>query len=570
MADEPTAESRPRWWELEGLSIAAEIQWFCEAGLEFTLDNDLFARAEVVRFDGELRLGEQRVCAWVAYPPAYGAGGHPEVMAPGLLLGRHKTKEGLLCLDHAVFGRTSPMYGAEAVERAERLWDLWVNDPAQLEIEEADVPDPHAEHYSYFTESNITLFDVDVGGADCGYFRLQADSLYPLRAVVTQVRVTHPRPALEDAGQASRELAGVMEINGPWRRVAEPPPHELSELSAWLESEEGPFLHAALRHGQQVACEQAFAALPVVFALVYEDDGPAGERHDAWLFVCCNLENGSMQLARASPVRKSDHWLRQPHLAPLGHKNVAVVGVGALGSGIADLLAKAGVGQMLLVDLDRVTHGNRIRHQLDLADAGREKTKALARRVRRVHPWCEVLTIEFPVGHGAGGMPEAVAMDDLICDQLGKVDLIVNATANWVAGSYLSSIAVAGAWGGRVLLQRPRLSGCWDCLALAQEDPEAYDGDVQVPAEHSDPNAQQVAERGCADPTFTGPGFELAHAAAVAARVVVQALLVGEGGYPPPDFDLTTMHFRDEASARPSAEYTTLPPHPSCTTCRAA
>src|SRR5690606_20010045 len=127
----------------------------------------------------------------------------------------------------------------------------------------------------------------------------------------------------------------------------------------------------------------------------------------------------------------------------------------------------------------------------------------------------------------------------LLVSDLARSDLIVNASADPVVGAYLSRIAwetdtpvlhawvSAGAWGARLLVQRPGKSGCWDCLALAQTD-----GDGQVPVVRSDPEVTEVAERGCADATFTGPGFEIAAAAAAAARVAVQVLLEDDGGYP--------------------------------------
>ena len=95
---------------------------------------------------------------------------------------------------------------------------------------------------------------------------------------------------------------------------------------------------------------------------------------------------------------------------------------------------------------------------------------------------------------------------------------------------------------------------------------EPVAGVDRVPEVADDPDVREVLERGCGDPTFTGPGFELLDAAAAAARVVVQCLLGGDG-YPARDFDLVTLNFRDRTSARPSAVYSALPIHPKCSIC---
>jgi len=122
----------------------------------------------------------------------------------------------------------------------------------------------------------------------------------------------------------------------------------------------------------------------------------------------------------------------------------------------------------------------------------------------------------------------------------------------------------AGAWGSRLIRQRPGHSGCWDCFALSEERPPAG---VEIPPVPHDPNAGDVTDRGCADPTFTGPGFELAAAAAAASRLVVQTLLDDAKAHPPADYDLVSITCRDDASARPNAIYSDLPVHPDCEIC---
>ncbi|MFI5091057.1 MAG: HesA/MoeB/ThiF family protein [Terriglobales bacterium] len=550
--------------------------------MEFTLDEELLQTAEVVVFRGELRLRSRRCAANLIYPPSYAADGHPLVVAPELPVGRHKSPEGQLCLDHPVFGRTQPMSGAEAVARAERLWDLWVNDPEMLRVEEADAPDPAANYYVYAPGSAVTMIDANLGDGTRGFFDLAANSLVPLHGALTSVRVTHPAPVRISPPPGVAVLSGSIDLTGAWVRVSEPPPFTTLELRAWIDQHHKLFTDRQLDYAREQAKANRRPGTPALVAFVYPDEGPGrDETHDAWLFVAIDPDTGNGHLARSFHLRSDERWLRQPQLKALAGNRVAIIGAGALGSQIAGLLARAGIGRMLLADGDLVTHGNRVRHELDLTDIGRQKVDALQGRLLAVNPWIEVAPLYGRVGGATFGPAEGLGQrqDDIVFEGLQEMDLIVNATADAVAGNYISALGVeagkpvlhvwvsAGAWGARLLIQRPGRSGCWSCLASFQEAGTLEQGRPLVPSIAEDPEVREVSERGCADPSFTGPGFELAAAASAASRIAVQLLLQDAGAYPPADFDLATLNFRDEIRARPSTEYSRLPVHPECLFC---
>lgn len=568
-----------RWWESPGRSIEAEAAWFEEAGLEFALDEAALADHEIVVFRGVLRLGERTSPATVVFPPAYGAGAQPVVMAPELRLGRHQAPSGALCLDHPVLGHSAPMYGAEAAARAQRLWDLHENDPVQLAREEADAPDPRTNYYAYEEGSAVILADADVTGYERGYISLAATQARPLRAGVTSIRATRPAAAAFAPGDLIAPFAGATEIHGPWIRLPAPPPVRPEELVEWLKAE-----HRALVDKQLVMARNAARTTPgaaALIAFVFPDEGPnRGETHDAWLFVVLDPPQGALRIPFAFHLRAGERWLRQPQLEALGRKRIAIVGVGALGSPVADHLAKAGLGDAVFVDHDLVTPGNRVRHLLDISDAGRRKVAGVAARARRVNPWGTLRTHPVRLGE-AGQSSEAMTqrIDDTIIADLETCDVIVNTSANSVTGMYLSQIAhgigvpvvhayvSAGGWGGRVLVQRPGASGCWECLGRAQVDPGAYEAEVAVPNVPTDPAPQEVLELGCGDPTFTGAGFDLAAAAAATARVVVGVALEDEAGYPALGYDLLTLGFRGRETAVPTSESGVVPVHPACEIC---
>lgn len=75
--------------------------------------------------------------------------------------------------------------------------------------------------------------------------------------------------------------------------------------------------------------------------------------------------------------------------------HVCVIGIGGVGSWVAEALARSAVGAITLVDLDMVAESNVNRQIHALGDNfGRAKTSAMAERIRAINPDCRVSEIE--------------------------------------------------------------------------------------------------------------------------------------------------------------------------------
>lgn len=73
----------------------------------------------------------------------------------------------------------------------------------------------------------------------------------------------------------------------------------------------------------------------------------------------------------------------------LGSK-VAVIGCGGLGGTVTDILARAGVGSLVLVDSDRFSESNLNRQLLcEVSNLGKLKAQIAAERVKRINPGVE-------------------------------------------------------------------------------------------------------------------------------------------------------------------------------------
>lgn len=75
---------------------------------------------------------------------------------------------------------------------------------------------------------------------------------------------------------------------------------------------------------------------------------------------------------------------------PVRSAKVAVVGVGALGSVLAELLGRTGVAHLALIDADTLSAGNICRHVATLGDLEKRKTDVVAARLMQVSPHLRV------------------------------------------------------------------------------------------------------------------------------------------------------------------------------------
>ncbi len=117
----------------------------------------------------------------------------------------------------------------------------------------------------------------------------------------------------------------------------------------------------------------------------------------------------------------------------LAAARVAIIGCGALGSGVTRLLAKSGVGHFILVDPETLGWENIRRHQLGAAFVGHPKAAILAKTLAQENP---------DIG---STKPYNTTVEHLLKqhpDALDNVDLVVACTATWSANSMLDDLSM--------------------------------------------------------------------------------------------------------------------------------
>ncbi|MDM8542784.1 ThiF family adenylyltransferase [Desulfococcaceae bacterium HSG9] len=148
-------------------------------------------------------------------------------------------------------------------------------------------------------------------------------------------------------------------------------------------------------------------------------------------------------------------------------KTILIIGLGSGGAPIASELAKAGVGNFILVDHDRLEIGNIARHICGLSDLGRFKTKAVRDIILNKNPYTNVEIYQ-----------EKVVLDWLSNFQqlVGRADLVFCCTDNRESRAITNHacilenrVCIYGgtfrrAYGGQVLRVIPNRTMCYQCF----------------------------------------------------------------------------------------------------------
>ena len=76
---------------------------------------------------------------------------------------------------------------------------------------------------------------------------------------------------------------------------------------------------------------------------------------------------------------------------------VCILGLGGLGSNVAVLLARSGIGSLKLVDFDTVEASNLNRQQYRISHIGIKKTEAMKSIIREINPFVETEVLDIKV-----------------------------------------------------------------------------------------------------------------------------------------------------------------------------
>ena len=168
----------------------------------------------------------------------------------------------------------------------------------------------------------------------------------------------------------------------------------------------------------------------------------------------------------------------------LNDKTVLCIGLGTGGGHAAIELAKCGVGRFDLIDPDRLTVGNVVRHPGGISQVGRYKVNVIRDLILEKNPEARVsiYPVAVTVENFETIRPLIAGADVVICGTDNRPSkLLVNRLCveeNVVA---VYGGAFRRAYGGQVLRVRPKASLCHECFVAAKPD-ESTDTEISSAA----------------------------------------------------------------------------------------
>jgi hypothetical protein len=393
----------------------------------------------------------------------------------------HRDLDGALCLvaedDHVgLWWTEAPAFLEHVTAWFEHANTGWTGDRPDLDLD---------RYFHQSADRRLYLYD-DLGQYLNHYVRFSPSSNNTMRIR----HGTRPKKAFEHSKDRFGYVCDLGEVDVP--------PRTWADISARLGSNAD--LDRRIR-------QQSVAVVVLIYrrgtheGAIVLDVAPAKDGGT----VVTRLRSGADTVAARSA--------RAGVLAPELHESkVAVIGAGALGSFIADLLVRSGVRHLTLIDDDVVMPGNLVRHLVGPDAVGLPKAEAVKRHLVRHN---EALAA------GLDTVNSALTSGADAVEYLRNHDLVVNATADFATTALLH--VSARTVGTRVL------------SAALQNDGRTYRIDVLPPLDdaaplppsttRADTKAPQLFEAGCGSPISPTPPHAVIEAAAATVRHAIGLLV---------------------------------------------
>jgi molybdopterin/thiamine biosynthesis adenylyltransferase len=593
-----------RWWERYPARYDSELEELQRAGFRFAVDESA-KQAGYLRIDVFPQVHAKEVHVVAFFPDLY-----PwfrfEVKAPeeDLLHHQHPFEKTLCMIPRdTVWWRPGTDRLAHFLrDRLALVIDSGVAQEANDNIAEEPQGEPFTDYYRYLANA-IVLID--------GQWRVSSDRRFGSAVVgIEEGGAKKPPPLLRGAileladergtviYRASEEIRHRFprRLDARWSQLPEPPRSAKQDQLFEMVAEGDERAHKNSSHKVQGG------RLSVRIGLFPEEHHWRGQGDasmgQGWL-VACRFDGDSFQqtqagrgrhkgstitrtpapkyyLARVGRATLDDIVERAPELRPLRSKTISIVGLGCIGGPSTLEFARAGTGELRIVDHDFVDPATAVRWPAGLTAAGLSKAQVMERVIKEDYPYTKVRAWPRRLGNVNEGqiddwelVDELVGGSDLIYDASAEaaVQQFLSTEARRCAVPYIAVFGTEGGWGGTIIRIWPdRTEGCWLCYQYARET-----GDIPAPAHEHRTVAFQP--QGCADPTFTGAGFDLAEMALSGVRLAVSTLCAGvENAYPPADWDVGILNLRDEKGRLIPPAWATYPlrRHPRCPACAAS
>ncbi len=579
------------WWEKYDGLLEEEIQKLKDAGFRCEVDEELKQRGLLSLHLYKTQEGKEMHLE-ARYPEDYPYF-RPEVFTDDVRLPRHQNpRAGNLCL----LERSTTVWHTEyslaglLEKKLERTIKAGIAKTVEeTGIEEVPQPEPISE-YMTFTPGSI-LYDgswtipPEIGQGLLRFSIVESDNSF-VAAILAVEDDKGKQLMTADEVLINTFKQGVVR-EGRWIRIS-----NILDFTDNLKDMDPKSLLTKLLN-QDPRFNSIKDTQYDIIGILFREETEHRLEGDGWIFLLrhftqSDIKNKKGQSSRPRMISTpylfrggragfEDLKARVPIRGLLKSKKVTVFGLGCIGAPIVLELARAGVGELRVMDSDFVEPGNAIRWPLGFVVAGKQKVSAIDEFIRHNIPYSKVVCKYGKVGavvfpdEFSEGMETPGQMVDTI---LEGTDLIIDATGEDGVNHFLSEQAqekgipiifvatTVGTWGGDIVRIIPgKTPGCWACYGFLQKE-----GTLPKPPKDSSPEAAEVVPRGCSAPTFTGNQFDATIVSMACVRTVIGTLLRKDGGYPNLDDDVMIICLRgnDGSSIIPTFKTYPLERHKLC------
>lgn len=180
--------------------------------------------------------------------------------------------------------------------------------------------------------------------------------------------------------------------------------------------------------------------------------------------------------------------------------SVAVCGLGGLGSNIAFMLARAGIGRLHLIDFDKVDLSNLNRQQYFVSQIGMNKTDALKETLLKIAPYCEIKTDTVRIDEN--NLKQLLADADIICEAFDGAEAkaeLINGVLESFPQKYLVAASGMAGMADANLIKTRRITGhfylCGDEVSDVSDGIGLVSSRVTVCAAHQAHAVLQIIEK---------------------------------------------------------------------------
>lgn len=239
--------------------------------------------------------------------------------------------------------------------------------------------------------------------------------------------------------------------------------------------------------------------------------------HTGVMALIARHVDGEVHLSSIESSSDSDETIRLRagyDADDLARFTVAVVGVGAIGSVVADLLSRTGIGKLLLLDGERMRPGNYIRHLISVGCVGQRKAEAVAKHIQ---------TTDYSPSAGVYALNVNLRTPEQVAEIFDKADLVVDAAGDSTTTELLIGAAESLQKGLLVTyLQRD------GDIARLERYPMLESEDQEPPVPPQTDQRELLRESGCGDPVSPASPSSVWVSAGLASLAAAD-LLLGRG-----------------------------------------